>query len=197
MRVLPLMIMLALLAGCKALRETPIPIQMPLPEVISPVQFRDLPGWLLEVDRLMKLNEEQLQRELQSFADKSPDQPKQLFRYAILNQQLKDRLGWIRARDSLRKLSTSDKLSDDLVLLVQLLQFHNQSMINADARKSRLVSALEEGLQHQQVITEELETSRRQTEQLTEKIKALTNLEKSMSIRRALTTDTPGESVNE
>ncbi len=161
------------------------------PDVIGTALDGDLERWLSEVSRLMTLTEEQVQAELQQSVTTKADPPEQLFRYALLNQQLKDWLGWIRARDSLEKLAANPELSASLLALVRLLQFHNQSMINAEARQSRLLSAIQEQDRIQQQHMAELQLRQDQVLELSNKIEALTNLEKSMSIRRALTTDTP------
>ncbi|MEH6822529.1 MAG: hypothetical protein V7629_01300 [Motiliproteus sp.] len=151
----------------------------------------DLGHGLNEVERSLTLTEEQAQAELQVLTKGKIDKPNRIFIYALLNQQLKDLPGWIRARDSLQQLSVNSELSAPLLQLVRLLQFHNQSMINADARQTRLLQALREDDEKHQELVAELQLSQQQVIELSNKIEALTNLEKSMSIRRALTTDTP------
>ena len=158
---------------------------------------RDLEYWLSEINRLQALSEAQAQAALPPSFNAKTESPEQLFRYALLNQQLKDRQGWIRARDSLELLSGNTDLSVSMLSLVRLLQFHNQSMINAEARQSRLQGAMQEQDRIQQRQAEELLQSQAQVIELSNKIEALTNLEKSLSIRRALTTDTPQGSANE
>ena len=158
---------------------------------------RDLEYWLSEINRLQALSEAQAQAALPPSFNAKTESPEQLFRYALLNQQLKDRQGWIRARDSLELLSGNTDLSVSMLSLVRLLQFHNQSMINAEARQSRLQGAMQEQDRIQQRQAEELLQSQAQVIELSNKIEALTNLEKSLSIRRALTTDTPQGNANE
>ncbi|MFT5722116.1 MAG: hypothetical protein ACI9W6_002440 [Motiliproteus sp.] len=192
MRVLLSILTLTLLSGCQLLASPEAgEAAAALPEVIDTETHADLDRWLSELSRLLALSEEQAETELQQGLSAETERPERLFRYALLNQQLKDRLGWIKARDSLQQLAADAELSLSLRSLVQVLQFHNQAMINTDARHRRLLNALQEQDQQQQRLTAELRVSRQQVFELAQKIEALTNLEKSMSIRRALTTDTP------
>ena len=97
------------------------------------------------------------------------------FRYAALNQQLNDRTGWIRARDTLRDLAHERTLPDNLQQLATLLQQHNQAMINAEARRHQMAQELDAA----QVAQQALET----------KIQALTNLEQQISDRKELVSE--------
>ncbi len=94
------------------------------------------------------------------------------FRYAALNQQLNDRTGWIRARDTLRDLAQERTLPDNLQQLAILLQQHNQAMINAEARRHQMAHELDAAQVAQQA--------------LEQKIQALTNLEQQLSNRKEL-----------
>lgn len=194
MRGLIMTLMLGLLSGCQQL---PAPAAPGVPAALDAALNADLEPWLGEISRLMAFSEEQAEAELQQTFTSAAQQPERLFRYALLNQQLKDRLGWIRARDSLQQLSAHADLSMPLLALVRLLEFHNQAMINADSRQTRLLNALQEEQQQRQRLAAELLLSQQQVVELSQKIEALTNLERSMSIRRALTTDTPKEAVND
>ena len=187
----PLCISLLLLSGCQQLVVND-GSNGPPPRVEEKV-YSD---WLGLMAQILSLSDEQLQQQLKAIG-KKPKAPRQLFRYALLNQQLNDRLGWIRARDSLRQLLKSTELSPADRSLLTMLQQHNQAMINAHARYSRLLEALEQGQQEQQQLAQALADSEAKSAQLAQKIRALTNLEKSMSIRRALTTDTTQDGNNE
>ena len=101
--------------------------------------------------------------------------PYERFRYAALNQQLNDRTGWIRARDTLRDLAHERTLPDNLQQLATLLQQHNQAMINAEARRHQMAQELDAA----QVAQQALET----------KIQALTNLEQQISNRKELVSE--------
>ena len=97
------------------------------------------------------------------------------FRYAALNQQLNDRTGWIRARDTLRDLAQERTLPVNLQQLATLMQQHNQAMINAEARRHQMAHELDEAQVAQQA--------------LEQKIQALTNLEQQISNRKELVSD--------
>ncbi|MFT6914699.1 MAG: hypothetical protein ACJAWL_000995 [Motiliproteus sp.] len=195
---LTLTLTLTLLSGCQILTDLQASkAPAALPEVVEAQTHADLDLWLSELSRLLALNEEQAEAQLQQAVTSQAELPQRLFRYALLNQQLKDRLGWIRARDALQQLAADAQLSLSLLSLVQVLQFHNQAMINADARHTRLLNALQEENLQQQQLAAELRVSQQEVFELSQKIDALTNLEKSMSIRRALTTDTPKGTVDD
>lgn len=92
------------------------------------------------------------------------------FRFAMLNQQLDDRTGWIRARNTLRKLIREDNLDAQVTGFVTLLMQYNQSLINAEAR--------------QHLMAKELESAQDEQRQLQDKLNALTTLEESISTRK-------------
>jgi len=94
----------------------------------------------------------------------------QWFRYALLNQQLNEREGWIRSRDAYRYLLATETLGKELRGLTKLLLKYNQNMINWDTRYSKVQIQLKESEAMQQV--------------LEEKIQAITNLEQSISGRK-------------
>jgi len=130
--------------------------------------------WLRIADLYMELTPTQAQQRL----DKIGDEEKttlQWYRYALLNQQLNDRAGWVRARDAFRYVLATESLSQELYGLTKLLLKYNQNMINWDARYSKVKIELKESEAMQQV--------------LEEKIQAITNLEQSMSTRKEQTVD--------
>jgi len=185
---------LLLLGGCqKQVKTENVVATQPVYQQPAPLQVNSHPEWSQQLEEIIALSEEQAQLRLQSFGSKKPKEPEMLFRYALLNQQLKDRLGWIRARDSFRLLLTELELPVELQPLITLLLQHNQAMINANARYGRLLQALEQGQEEQQEMADSLLESRAEAAELSEKIRALTNLEKSMSQRRASTTETAEE----
>ncbi len=188
--------LLLLVGGCQTLKPAQVSVEEKV-EVVEVQRHKILDLWLQQTQQIMSMNQEQLQQQLKTKSMTKPIKSDDLFRYALLNQQLKDRLGWIRARDSLRLLKKSSEITDELASMVDILLLHNQSMINADARESRLHEALSQSQNQQQIVVEALQQSHQKTLALEKKIAALTSLERSMSIRRALTTDAPKESVNE
>jgi hypothetical protein len=130
--------------------------------------------WLRIADLYMELTPTQARQRL----DKIGDEEKttlQWYRYALLNQQLNDRAGWVRARDAFRYVLATESLSQELYGLTKLLLKYNQNMINWDARYSKVKIELKESEAMQQV--------------LEEKIQAITNLEQSMSTRKEQTVD--------
>jgi len=128
--------------------------------------------WLRIADLYMELTPTQAQQRL----DKVGDEEKttlQWYRYALLNQQLNNRAGWIRARDAFRHVVASETLGQELYGLTKLLLKYNQNMINWDARYSKVQIELKESTAMQQV--------------LEEKIQAITNLEQNISSRKEQT----------
>ncbi|MEZ5525579.1 MAG: hypothetical protein R3E62_11570 [Pseudomonadales bacterium] len=125
--------------------------------------------WLRIADLYMALTPQQAQQRLDKISDDEKTSL-QWFRYGLLNQQLSERAGWIRARDAFRHVLASQDLGQDLKGLVKLLLRYNQSMINWEARYSKVALQLEESEAMQRV--------------LEEKIQAITHLEQNMSSRK-------------
>jgi len=130
--------------------------------------------WLRIADLYMELTPTQAQQRLDELGDEEKT-TLQWYRYALLNQQLNDRAGWIRARDAFRYVLATESLSQELYGLTKLLLKYNQNMINWDARYSKVKIELKESEAMQQV--------------LEEKIQAITNLEQSMSSRKEQTAE--------
>jgi len=130
--------------------------------------------WLRIADLYMELTPTQAQQRLDELGDEEKT-TLQWYRYALLNQQLNNRAGWIRARDAFRYVLAAESLSQELYGLTKLLLKYNQNMINWDARYSKVKIELKESEAMQQV--------------LEEKIQAITNLEQSMSTRKEQTVD--------
>ena len=195
-------LMLLLLSGCQAFSQLSLAPVVPLKPAVSgdarAVPSRvDLQEWLKQLDILMAYSGEKAQAELLQLPPVRAESQEMLFRYALLNQQLRGRQGWVRARDSLQQLAESPALSSQELTLVRLLQFHNQSMINADARQARLIESQQADAKRLIRLSDELQSSQQQVVELTAKIEALTTLEESMSIRRALTTETPRDASDD
>lgn len=125
--------------------------------------------WLRIADLYMELTPHQAQQRLDQVGDEEKTSL-QWFRYGLLNQQLSNRAGWIRARDAFRHVLASQDLGQDVKGLVKLLLRHNQSMINWEARYSKVSLQLQESEGMQRV--------------LEEKIQAITNLEQNISSRK-------------
>lgn len=125
--------------------------------------------WLRIADLYMALTPTQAQQRLDQIGDEEKTNL-QWYRYALLNQQLNNRVGWIRARDAFRRVIASESLSQELYGLTKLLLKYNQNMINWDARYSKVKIELKESEAMQQV--------------LEQKIQAITTLEQSISSRK-------------
>lgn len=125
--------------------------------------------WLRIADLYMELTPSQAQQRLDKIGDEEKTSL-QWFRYALLNQQLNERAGWIRSRDAYRQLIVTENFGDELRGLTKLLLRYNQNMINWDARYNKVQIQLKESEALQQV--------------LEEKIQAITNLEQSISSRK-------------
>ncbi|EGG99960.1 hypothetical protein imdm_356 [gamma proteobacterium IMCC2047] len=125
--------------------------------------------WLRIADLYMELTPTQARQRLDAIGDEEKT-TLQWYRYALLNQQLNNRAGWIRARDAFRYVIASESLSQELYGLTKLLLKYNQSLINWDARYSKVKMELKESEGMQRV--------------LEEKIQAITNLEQNMSSRK-------------
>lgn len=130
--------------------------------------------WLRIADLYMELTPTQAQLRLDAIGDEEKT-TLQWYRYALLNQQLNHRAGWIRARDAFRHVVASESLSQELYGLTKLLLKYNQSLINWDTRYSKV-----------QIELKESEALQRMLE---EKIQAITNLEQNMSSRKEQTVE--------
>lgn len=134
--------------------------------------------WLRIADLYMELTPAQAQRRLDAIGAEEKT-ILQWYRYALLNQQLNERAGWVRARDAFRHVIDSEGLSQELVALTKLLLKYNQSLINWDARYNKVQIELEESEAMQRV--------------LEEKIQAITHLEQNMSTRKGQAVEQQGE----
>ena len=130
--------------------------------------------WLRIADLYMELTPTQAQQRLDKVGDEERTSL-QWFRYALLNQQLNERAGWVRSRDAYRQLLITENFGDELRGLTKLLLRYNQNMINWDARYNKVQIQLKESEAMQQV--------------LEEKIQAITNLEQNMSSRKEQVSD--------
>lgn len=140
------------------------------------------PHWLQTAHDYMALSAQQALAEMATLP-KDRSAPFERYRYALLNQQLRDKAGWIRARDTLRILSQDTELDQEFRWLAKLLLDYNQAMINAQAR-------------HHQMAWE-LASSQIAQQELRDKIRALTDLEQSISQRKGIVVQGRGLSVDE
>ena len=162
-----LMVVLIMLAcvGCESLQKTYYGDWDREPTLTAEQRYY----WLRIADLYMELTPTLAQQRLDKIGSEEKTSL-QWFRYALLNQQLNERAGWIRSRDAYRHLLATESLGQELRGLTKLLLRYNQSMINWDARYSKVQIQLKESEAMQQV--------------LEEKIQAITNLEQSISSRK-------------
>lgn len=160
--------------------DRPVTIERPKVTEIEQVNY-----WLETTDRVMAYSPAQALQYLNLYqgTEQRPVTEYDHFRYALLNQQLRERSGWIRARDTLRQLHDSEQLKPELRWLIAILLDYNQRLINAEERR------------HQMAL--ELDASQREQRELQQKITALTNLEEKMSIRKEQVNEARDQSANE
>lgn len=135
-----------------------------------------LSSWLRLSERIAELTPEEARLRLERLGDSDSDLDRR-FHFALLNQQLGERDGWVVARDRLRLLSREPELSRDARQLAGLLEQFNQLRINSDQQLVKLRSERDD-------LAALAEQSRAEAALLEEKIRALTTLEDSMRQRR-------------
>lgn len=168
---------ITILAGCEALPPAEIDT---LEQPLQVTELQNLNTWLNLASQASQLNTEQVASELRK--TEKPKNRLDLFYYAALNQRLNHRDGWVRARDSFRKLANDISLEEDLRGLARLLQAHNQALINWHERHSNLQKELADS-----VLDREL---------LRRKIEALTDLEAVISNRKQQDVSSPPAAQN-
>lgn len=165
LKPLVLLIALSILSGCELLpTQSSIAMERPLPVT----ELQGLNNWLTITHQVSNLTAEEAITELSKRG--KPDSGQDLFYYAILNQQLNHREGWIQARDAFRKLTNDTSLDSNLRELARIMQTHNQALINWHSRHTHLQKELAES-----VLDRDL---------LQRKIEALTELEAAISHRK-------------
>lgn len=177
-----LVLSVVFLSGCQV-KPQPSQLESQLRSQFNVVGKGQTELWIALMANVMAYDQEQAEDAFNSF-NKPLNEPLELYRYGLVNQQLADRMGWIRARDSFRALA-STKLSQELLALVMQLERHNQKMINADARNTRLIQAISQSDIQQKALAEELEISQHALAKLQQQLEALKAVEAAISIKRA------------
>ncbi len=144
---------------------------------LSVVDVEKQTHWLKTAHDYMDLSPKQALAKIKTLPSNRSN-PFERYRYALLNQQLRDRTGWVRARDTLRLLSKDENLEREFRWLTEVLLDYNQAMINAEER------------QHQMAV--ELTSSQAAQQELSDKIQALTNLEQKISVRKGKVAEMKG-----
>lgn len=131
--------------------------------------------WLLLMQKVQSMPEQQALKHL--VREERPEGAEQRFYHALLNQRLDTYGAWTQARDTLRDLQKSESLTTAQRQLVSLLLAYNQSRINWYLNYQE---AQAQNIELQQ----QLQNARKETEQLQQKIQALTDLETVISTRK-------------
>jgi hypothetical protein len=131
--------------------------------------------WLRWQDAVSTMSDEQLSTALEGSAE--PGNANQSFYYSLLRQQADAYEGWVKARDIFRQLAVNEKLSGGQRQLAALLERYNQSRINWYQSRDELRIQYEE-LEAQTTEIQE------QNQLLEQKIKAITDLEATISTRK-------------
>lgn len=176
-KYLLLAIVMLVVTGCQTVYETDEGWRLRTPVI---VELEQVIYWLQATNDYMALTPAEAQQRLSKF-NLTKKSRFNYFRYALLNQQLGTREGWVRARDTLRSMSEDKDLNEDLFWITRIFLQYNQSLINADEKQQRLTTELLESQQAELL--------------LEDKIRAITNLEQSISERKEQTTEdaqTPG-----
>ncbi|MDZ7782406.1 MAG: hypothetical protein U5K56_05505 [Halioglobus sp.] len=164
-------VLLCLVAGC-ALTTSPADIDT------GTADRQETPTadeWLLLLQQVQSMPEQKALKYL--VREDRPENTEQRYYYALLNQRLETYGAWTQARDTLRALQQNDSLTIAQRQLVDLLLAYNQSRINWYLSYQELQAQNIE-------LQEQLRSARRKTEQLQQKIQALTDLETVISTRK-------------
>jgi hypothetical protein len=144
--------------------------------------YKELQNWLAYQRDVDSMNAEQAWSELGGIS--APETTDELFYFALLNQKVEAYGNWTLARDKFRELRAAPGLTDPQRQLASILEQYNQCRINWFKRRE-LVE--EENLlleDENQALRVELASAESQRLLLEEKIRALTDLETSISTRR-------------
>ena len=175
MRILVVLLVGALLAGCEGAQPLPPAPAPVLPQTPDPGTVM-LSEWLREADSALRLSAREARVQLASRQAESSS-PGERYRVALLHQQLGEWNSWALARDTMRALRADETLPPDVRRLAGLLEAFNQSRINAQQQRMELREALA-------AQAELAAAKQREVQALEEKIRSLTNLEDSMHQRR-------------
>lgn len=159
------------LAACTA---TAPAVTAPVEPVAKAPPILPVQRWLRWQDTVSTMSAEQLSTAVEGTAE--PSTPNQSFYYGLLRQQSDAYDGWVRARDIFRQLTENEELTRGERRLAALLERYNQSRINW--YQSREV------LRAQHVELEaKVAVLQQQNRLLEQKIKAITELEATISTR--------------
>ncbi len=160
-------IFLVTLAGC----ATP---SQPALRTANTTTYSQLPNWLELQREVSAMSVEEVNQQLTELGE--PKGPQQLFYFGLLNQQFDAFTKWTQARDVFRQLDEDTSLDQDQRSLAAILERYNQSRINWYLQRRQLIERNES-------LQAELGSTRKENTLLVQKLKAITDLETSISTR--------------
>jgi len=161
-------VFLVALAGC----ATPsLPALKTTPDVAASSQLQI---WLELQREVSAMSIEEVDQQLTELG--KPKGTQQLFYFGLLNQQLDAFTKWTQARDVFRQLDEDTSLDEEQRSLAAILERYNQSRINWYLQRRQL-------LENNETLQAELDSSREENKLLEQKLKAITDLETSISTR--------------
>jgi len=161
-------VFLVTLAGCAA------PSQPTFKTTANVSTSTQLQNWLELQREVSAMSIEEVDQQLTDLGE--PKGPQQLFYFGLLNQQLDAFTKWTQARDVFRQLDEDTGLDEEQRSLAAILERYNQSRINWYLQRRQL-------LENNETLQAELGASREENKLLEQKIKAITDLETSISTR--------------
>ena len=155
---------------------SPAPVVVaPVEPAAKPAQIPAVQRWLRWQDAVSTMSDEQLSTALEGTAE--PGNANQSFYYGLLRQQADAYDDWVEARDIFRLLAENDELSRGQRRLADLLERYNQSRINWYQSREEL------RLQYEELEAQVAEIQQ-ENQLLQQKIKAITDLEATISTRK-------------
>ena len=159
------------LAAC----TTPPPVIIAPPEPAAKPQTVPVQRWLRWQDAVSTMSDEQLSSALEGTA--KPNNANQSFYYGLLRQQADSYDDWVEARDIFRQLAEEEEITRGQRRLAGLLERYNQSRINWYQSRDELRLEYEE-------LEAKAAAMQEQNQLLEQKIKAITDLEATISTRK-------------
>jgi hypothetical protein len=164
-------LLLVILAGCVAQPKTPT-------ETAADVQTcacTQLQNLLDLQHKVSTMRTEEIKKQLAGLGQ--PKAPQQLFYFGLLNQQLDAFTPWTQARNTFQQLAADTGLTKEQRDLAAILERYTQSRINWYLQHHQL-------LEKYGTLEAELGASQEENKLLERKIKAITDLETSISTRK-------------
>lgn len=159
------------LVGCTTPPPAPVVVNFPPPVITeSPVE-----NWLAWQAIVTAMSPEQLATSLATPAQ--PESTDELFYYGLLKQGTQRYDDWVFARDIFRQLRENEGLPAEQQQLAGIFEEYNQARINAYHRHEELQ------LEHE-ALQEQLSEIQQQNALQEEQIKAITDLEATISTRK-------------